>query len=400
VKIVQGTSCTYYVLGQDAIYACNDGVDDKSPDDIGHEYGHFVQDKLYNDGYWPSPGGSHTLCADNQHRGLSWTEGFADFFGPRMNTEVPQPGANGDTKYNRPWDGSIFSEDMETDPCGVSGDDQEMNVARAMWDLRDGANDGKDQSSDTLPFMLGVVNSCNDATYEDHYNQGCGWTSQGGSACNFVRTGYQNDIDYNNVPSSSVTSQSSFAWVRGALTISGSGSDPEGCTLASIGFRASADSACSDGDVDAGTDFASPFSVSFDTHSIADDATVWTCARSDDGMELSGYAIAPSPIGVDNTAPTGDTTPPTYALLLPYDVPWNAADATSGLAGTLQLQERNALLNGAFATVCTPAVSGPSASGACTRNPTLPGLYCYRIIVSDLAGNTFTSAEMRCTLFV
>jgi len=400
VRVVQGTNCTFYRTSEDAIYACNNGIDDKSPDDIGHEYGHFVMDKLYNDAYWPGPGGSHTLCADNQNRGLSWSEGWADFFGPRMNNEVNEPGANGDALYNRPWDGSIFSEGMESDPCGVTGDDQEMNVARALWDVRDSSHDGVDESSDTLASIFDVVNNCNDATYQDYYNLGCGWVSRGRSACNFVRSAFQNDIDYNNVPSASVTSQASNRWVRGTAAINGTGSDPEGCPLAQMVFRASGDGTCEDTDVSAGSDATSPYSVDWDTTNIADDATVWTCGKSDDGMELGGYARSASSIGVDNTAPTGDLSPPPLALFEGYDVPWTVADATSGLAGVVEVQERNTLLAEPFATVCSQAAGGATAAGTCARQPTLPGSYCYRLVVSDVAGNTLTSAELRCTLFI
>lgn len=275
---------------------------DRSPDDANHEYGHFVHEKLYGDSYWPSPGGSHNLCDDGQNTGLAWAEGFANFFGPRVNFEVNAPAANGDTSYSRPWNGASWSVDLESGSCGsVLGHDNEMNVARSLWDLRDAANDGTDQSSTSNAFIFDVASFCDDATYRDYYDQGCSWVSNGGSRCKFVTTAFQNNIDYNTNPSVAITSQGSFAWVSGLIVIGASASDLE--CLPSVEFRVSSNNLCSTFDTVVGTDFLPAYTRIFDTTTIPDDPSVWTCARANDDIRWTDFDTSASHIGVDNTPP-------------------------------------------------------------------------------------------------
>ena len=357
VFIPDGLCPACYTNGDDTIHLQADGVVDRSPDDVDHEFGHYVMDKAYGDSYNPSPGGAHALCDVIQDRALSWSEGFGDFMGPRINNEIfPTNGANGDVLYNRPWNGTVFTWNMETDSAtarcnaAITGDSNEMNVAQSLWDLRDGANDGLDVSSDSMFFISQVVNNCDDFSYNDFYNGGganahsatCNWNTQGGSTCNFVRTASQNNINFNQAPSATVTSQGSFSWVRGNITISANASDPEcGTGLLSVTFRISADNVCTAGDSNAGIASSSPFSVTFNTALIPDDASVWTCAQPNDGMADGGFAISASQIGVDNTAPTLSLT---TSCATPGNAGWcrspsatvtsSASDATSGIAST------------------------------------------------------------------
>lgn len=279
---------------------------DNSPDDANHEYGHYVQDKMYGDSFWPSPGGAHSLCGDGQNIGLSWTEGYGDFFGPRVNNEVSANGANGDVLYSRPWDGSSFSINMETNDCGVSGFDNEMNVAQALWDLRDSVNDGFDTSSDTNALIHNVIEACDDSSYSDYYGGTCSWTSNGGSRCNFLRTAFQNDIDLNNNPTQSLTTQTGGGWTRGVITIAGTASDADGgCPTLSVNFRVSGNNLCSTADADAGTDTTSPYSVTFNTATVADGSGYFTCALANDGIEdAASWSISSASFGIDNALPS------------------------------------------------------------------------------------------------
>jgi len=397
VKATVPDSCTYYTLADNRIHLCANGVDDKSPDDVGHEYGHFVQDKAYGDAYWPSPGGPHSFCDDNQNRGLSWTEGFANFFGASTDQQIARPGTTGDGLYSRPWNGAQFSFDPETAFCsGVAGDDSELNVLRSMWDLRDAANDGWDLSTASIVTVLNEMRDCDDANYRDVYDGGCSWVSKGNPRCDFVRTALQGGIDFDVVPTAPLTTQTSFQWVRGTMTIAASPSD-DGCpNVTTVAFHVSGDSVCATSDPSAGTRTTAPWSVSFDSTTFGDDGSVWTCALASDGHG-SSWQTSSSSVGIDNGAPTATVTTPVLAIAVGYDVSWVVTDATSGLTGSLQVQELPPLATG-FATVCTTSVSGTTASGSCTRNPVTPGQYCYRVVVADVAGNVLTGPGSSCTI--
>jgi len=338
VRVFIPDSCTFYTVADDTIHLCADGVDDKSPDDVNHEYGHYVQDKLYNDAFFPSPGGAHSFCEDNQDRGLAWAEGFADFFGARVQTEIVDPS---DVSYSRPWDGSLFRIDMETRTCpaGVLGDDQEMHVAWSLWDLRDGADDGADLGiSHSLATLMSAIDGCDQGNYREYYDGGaCNWISRGNPRFAFLATAGNNRIDYNEAPTAAVTTQTSFAWIRGSMTIAATASDPD-TPVRQVVFRISTDNVCTDMDALVGVDSASPYTVSFDTRAIPDTGTGWACAVASDVVEAGAYAVSSAFVGIDNTPPT--TTPSLAGTVggggwytSPVEISLTASDALSGLSG-------------------------------------------------------------------
>lgn len=294
----------FFRRSENRIHVCSDS--DRSPEDVGHEFGHWVHWTLYGYSFWPSPGGPHNLCTDSQNRGLSWTEGFANFYGPRVGNEVVAPSADNNGNYDRPWDGSSFSINMESNSCGGAGDDNEMRVAHSLWDVRDTANDGFDTGSASGAFISSVVSACDDDNFRDFFDGGgCNWISQGGSACTFMRAAFQNNVDFDdNAPTVSVTSQGAFDWVRGTITLSANAADADQGCVPSVEFRVSDNNACSGSDTLVGADGASPYSRAFDTTTIADNADVWTCAQSSDGLETSPWDASASHIGVDNTPPS------------------------------------------------------------------------------------------------
>ncbi len=378
VRVSIPDSCTFYTLLTDTIHLCADGVDDKSPDDVNHEYGHYVQDKLFNDVFWPSPGGVHYLCEDNQNRGLSWTEGFADFFGPRANHDIVD---STDVFYTRPWDGSLFSIDMESAdrcPSSVQGDDHEMRVAWSLWDLADSTDDGSlDQGiGHSASTILDAINDCNQSTYRAFYDGGlCNWVSRGNPRYDLLATGFQNTIDYNDPPSVSVTSQAAFSWVSGTILLEASASDPD-TPVSLVQFRLSLDAVCSVTDGFAGDDTASPFSFPFDTASLSDTASLWICAQSSDNMETSLWAISGSSIGVDNAAPS--STPTLSGL--PGASGWYLSDvsvslsATDALSGVAEIWVR--LDGGAWQTYAGSVVVAGD------------GVHTVQYYATDVAGNT------------
>jgi len=382
VRVFIPDSCTFYTLADDTIHLCADGVDDKSPDDVNHEYGHYIHDKLYRDGFWPSPGGVHSFCEDNQNRGLSWTEGFADFFGPRVQTEIVDPT---DVSYSRPWDGSIFAINMESRACagGVLGDDDEMHVAWSLWDLRDGENDGTDQDvSQSVATLMSAIDGCNQSNYRDHYDGGlCNWVSRGNSRLSFVATAWNNRIDYNVGPTVAVTSQTSFAWVRSLMTVTATASDSD-TSVRQVAFRISTDNTCSDFDALVGTDTASPFSLTFDTSAISDTGTGWTCAVASDEFEPSAYGISGAFVGIDNTPPS---TTHTLTGTLGGSGWFRSAvavglAATDALSGLSQIQVR---VDGGLWTTFTDPVS-----------VSVEGTHVVEYTARDVAGNAETTRSV------
>ena len=388
VRVFIPDSCTFYTLADDTIHLCADGIDDKSPDDVNHEYGHYVQDKMYNDVFWPSPGGQHFLCGDNQDRGLSWTEGFANFFGPRANNEIVDAA---DISYSRPWDGSSFTINMETASfCAstVQGDDNEMRVAWSLWDLTDNANDGALDIgiSYSAATIFSAINDCDQNNYRNFYDGGlCNWVTGGNPRYDLLATAFQNTIDYNIKPTAAVTSQTAFTWESGTITVGATASDPD-TPVAFVQFRISEDNVCSDSDVLVGDDPSSPYSLAFDTASLTDDPDVWVCAKASDNMEESAWEISASSIGVDNTAPI---TASALAGLLgdngwytgSVTVSLTASDGLSGVSATSYRVDGGSL----------QSYTGPFIVGG-------DGIHTVEYSSVDAAGNAETSQQVQLSL--
>lgn len=331
--------CTFYTLSDDTIHLCADGVDDKSPDDVAHEYAHYVQDKMYGDSFWPSPGGIHLACEDGQHRGLSWTEGFADFFGPRSHQEIVDPQ---DHFYSRPWDGSLFSLDLESSlicPSTVEGDDNELRVATALWDLADGADDGLlDVGIRHSPAALfGAITGCDQATYRDLYDGGqCNWIDRGNPRFDFLATGFQNTIDYNLEPVAEVTAPSAFAWARGSVVATANATDSDG-NVTSVEFRVSASAFCTNFELPTVIDTSPPYDATLDITLLADASHYWVCARATDEMETGAWAASSHSLGLDTTPPASRAAVEGILgvqgwYVAPVIVELQASDTTSGVA--------------------------------------------------------------------
>lgn len=99
-----------------------------------------------------------------------------------------------------------------------------------------------------------------------------------------------------------------------------------------------------------------------------------------------------------------DGTPPSVSLsispplagvgALGYDVDWSTSDSGSGLHQNIVIRENHngVFSDSAWSRVCTQPISGSFDSGSCHREPLLPGEYCYRALVEDVAGNQKTSS--------
>jgi hypothetical protein len=338
VRVFMPGPCTFYTLADDTIHLCADGIDDKSPDDVNHEYGHYVQDKLYGDSFWPSPGGSHTACGIVQDRGLSWTEGFADFFGPRANQEIVDPL---DHFYTRPWDGSLFSLDLEDAsvcPPGVRGDNNELRVATTLWDLTDDMDDGAldVEIGHSADVILAAIEGCDQSSYRDFYDGGvCNWVDQGNPRFDFLATAFQNTIDYNTAPLAQVTSQESFVWAGATLLVTANATDTDS-PVTRMEFGISPTVFCTTFPFIL-VDHLPPYSVTVNLSSLEDAPVYQVCARGADAMEAGRWARSSARFGIDRTPPStmatlSGTVGPGGWYASSVTVELEGTDATSGIA--------------------------------------------------------------------
>lgn len=130
-------------------------------DVIQHEYGHYVMD-AYN--FESNPGGSHSFNTNmSATRGkdagvrLAWGEGWPTYFavsGQRTLGLASLGIANvGDLSYQDTED-STLNVALESS-TGV-GEDDELSVIAALWDLVDGADDGEDLSVDPASLFATI----------------------------------------------------------------------------------------------------------------------------------------------------------------------------------------------------------------------------------------------------
>lgn len=138
-------SRTVVVLDQpNAASADTDGYDDQV---IRHEVGHFIADQISED---DSRGGPHSIGETDQDARLSWSEGWADFFGGAVEAD---PDYVDTFDPNTPNDGIFFS--MEDSLAAVGGSTAELGVAAALWDGLDGPGGGA-ADTDADPSDLGA----------------------------------------------------------------------------------------------------------------------------------------------------------------------------------------------------------------------------------------------------
>lgn len=379
-------SCGRYSEGDNTIHlvVSDDCNVDRSPDVVIHEYGHFLMDKAYGDmDDLPGPGGSHFFCEESQDPGLSWREGFADFFGVLVNYEsFPTLGTDGDTKYYRHGnpvtkknriDRSMENSTTCPDP-DPEGFDNELNVAGSLWDLRDTTNEGLDVSSESIAFILGVLNTCQHDTFRQYYDGGnCNWLQQGGNQCNMIRAAEQNRVPFNTAPTAQVVTQTAFAWYRDSMFIWANSDDPDACGPGLyVDFYVSHDSTCDGNDIKLGRDWTAEYRRTFNIEHIADDPSVWTCARGYDEMDLGPFARSQSHVGIDNTAPStsiilGGTSGANGWYKSSVTVWITCSDATSGVSKiTYQVDGGTSKTYTGYFTISKQGYSTVSAT--CTDN--------------------------------
>ena len=168
------------------------------------------------------------------------------------------------------------------------------------------------------------------------------------------------------------------AYVRGTLSLTASASDTGGSGVASVAFQRSP----AGGGVwtTIGTDTSSPYGTSFDTTAVADGLYDLRVLVTDGAGNQATSAIVGSR-RVDNTAPSASMTDPGQYLRGTITLASSSSDAGSGVASTVyQYSSAGA---GSWTTT--------GASLDTTLGATPDGLYDFRVIVTDNAGNQTTS---------
>jgi hypothetical protein len=127
---------TYYRDSDNTVHLLGDeGYDDTV---IAHEHGHFVAKKFSKD---QNPGGTHFIGDNNQDLRLSWSEGYATYWGSTVRRQLglasPNPTFYIDTT-GLPGTGNLdFSYELETPSVSAVGSASEISVQAVLWDIVD-----------------------------------------------------------------------------------------------------------------------------------------------------------------------------------------------------------------------------------------------------------------------
>jgi hypothetical protein len=115
---------------------------------ILHEFGHYVAHFFSRD---TSPGGEHSLFDTGLPLSLTWSEGFATWWG----SEVRQ-----DPLYMDSFGTGTFTMELETPTFAnrLLGPGNEMAVAASLWDVSDPANEGFDALDRRRAPLWDVIN--------------------------------------------------------------------------------------------------------------------------------------------------------------------------------------------------------------------------------------------------
>ena len=137
------------------------------------------------------------------------------------------------------------------------------------------------------------------------------------------------------------------------------------------------------------SDPSNPYSCSFNTVGVADGFVDLRATATDNAGYSATATLAH--IALDNTAPTGALDPIASPMNGTVTLTATASDATSGVASVAI--QRSLAGVGSWTTICTDTTSPYSCSFASTG--VADGLYDFRAIVTDVAGNTFTTATVQ-----
>jgi hypothetical protein len=185
----------------------------------------------------------------------------------------------------------------------------------------------------------------------------------------------------NYFPSSTMTDPG--AYLRGTVTLAATAADDGG--ILNVVIQRSP--AGLDSWTDVCTDTTSPYSCSFDTMTVTDGLYDFRAVATDNAARSTVSTVVASR-RVDNAAPAATMTDPGANLRLTVVLGATASDGGSGVA-SVTIQRSPAGL-GTWTDVCTDTTSPYSCSFDTTT--VTDGLYDFRAVATDAAGNSTSSA--------
>ena len=194
----------------------------------------------------------------------------------------------------------------------------------------------------------------------------------------------------NTNPTGSITAPAASANVRGAAVTVSSDSADGGSGVANAQFQRSPAGAGVWTNIGA-ADTTSPYSVAWDTTALADGLYDLRVITTDNLGFVFTSALVTN-VRIDNTNPTGSLTAPASAAIVrgnAVTVSSNSADGGSGVANA-QFQ-RSPAGAGVWTNIGAADTTSPY-SVAWDSTAVADGLYDLRVVTTDNAGGTFTSA--------
>jgi chitinase len=244
-----------------------------------------------------------------------------------------------------------------------------------------GLNTWSDLCSDTTsPYSCSYDTSLlADGTYD---YRAVGVDASGNTGSSSVWAG---GIVDNTFPSSTMTDPG--AYLRGTVTLGATAGDGAGSGIANVVIQRSPAGAGTWTNVC--TDTTSPYSCSFNTTLVTDGLYDFR-ALATDNVSKTTVSTTVTNRRVDNTAPTATMNDPGANLRGTVSLTAAGTDGGSGVANIVI--QRSPAGAGTWTTVCTDTTSPYS----CSFNTTLvtDGLYDFRAITTDNAGNTTTSTTV------
>lgn len=190
--------------------------------------------------------------------------------------------------------------------------------------------------------------------------------------------------------SPAVTIEAPAAWIRGTIALRSTASDTGGSGVAGVRYeyKPSAGSTWST----ACTGSTAPdYSCSFNTTTLTNGTSYDFRAVATDGAGNFTNSAAATNRRPDNAAPSGSLSDPGPYFGGIRSLAFTASDAASGVA-SVAVQYAPAA-SGSWSAACT-ATASPFTSCNWDTNVAGDGLYDLRAIVTDVAGNTYTTATV------
>ena len=190
-------------------------------------------------------------------------------------------------------------------------------------------------------------------------------------------------------PTGAVTAPAAASSQRGAVNVTSSSADASS-GVASAQFQISPAGAATWSNLGL-PDTATPFATSWDTTTFADGLYDLRVITTDNvGNSLTSGIIAN--VRIDNTAPSGSLMAPAASAIIrgTYALSSDSADGGSGVLNAIF--QRSLAGANSWTQVGTTDTTAPYAASWTTTTGTPDGLYDLRVVTTDRAGNTFTSA--------